>query len=80
MNATRAAVEEGIVPGGGVALIRCIEVLYMVKVEGEQKNGILILKRALQEPLRQIAENAGYEGSLVLDEVLKGEKDFGFNA
>ncbi len=80
LNATRAAVEEGIVPGGGVALVRCIKALDGLEVKGEQKNGIAILKRALEEPLRQIAENAGFEGSVVLNRVLEGENDFGFNA
>ena len=80
LNATRAAVEEGIVPGGGVALVRCIKALENVKVTGEEKNGVAILKRALQEPLRQIAENAGYEGSVVLNKVLAGKDDYGFNA
>ena len=80
LNATRAAVEEGIVPGGGVALVRCIKALESVTVTGEEKNGVAILKRALQEPLRQIAENAGYEGSVVLNKVLEGKNDYGFNA
>ena len=80
LNATRAAVEEGIVPGGGVALVRCIKTLESVKVTGEEKNGVAILKRALQEPLRQIAENAGFEGSVVLNKVLEGKDDYGFNA
>ena len=80
LNATRAAVEEGIVPGGGVALVRCIKALEKVEVKGEQKNGIAILKRALEEPLRQIAENAGFEGSVVLNKVMEGKNDFGFNA
>ena len=80
LNATRAAVEEGIVPGGGVALVRCIKALENIKVTGEEKNGVAILKRALQEPLRQIAENAGYEGSVVLNKVLEGKDDYGFNA
>jgi len=80
LNATRAAVEEGIVPGGGVALVRCIGALDNVKVRGEEKNGLLILRRALEEPLRQIAENAGMEGSIVLSKVLEGRDDFGFNA
>ncbi len=80
LNATRAAVEEGIVPGGGVALVRCISVLDTVNAPGEQKNGIAILKRALEEPLRQIAENAGIEGSVVLNKVIEGKEDFGFNA
>ncbi len=80
LNATRAAVEEGIVPGGGVALIRCLDTLDKVKVTGEEKHGLEILKRALQEPLRQIAENAGLEGSVVLNRVVEGKDDFGFNA
>ncbi|MCX5881428.1 MAG: chaperonin GroEL, partial [Deltaproteobacteria bacterium] len=80
LNATRAAVEEGIVPGGGVALVRCIKALEKVEVKGEQKHGISILKRALEEPLRQIAENAGFEGSVVLNKVMEGKNDFGFNA
>jgi chaperonin GroEL len=80
LNATRAAVEEGIVPGGGVALVRCLKALENVKARGEEKNGIGILKYALTEPLRQIARNAGYEGSVVLNTVLEGKDDFGFNA
>ncbi|HAY40109.1 MAG TPA: chaperonin GroEL [Desulfobacteraceae bacterium] len=80
LNATRAAVEEGIVPGGGVALVRCIGALENIKIAGEEKDGISILKRALEIPLRQIAENAGYEGSVVLNKVLEGKDDFGFNA
>jgi chaperonin GroEL len=80
LNATRAAVEEGIVAGGGVALVRCLGALEKIDVIGEEKNGIKILKRALEIPLRQIAENAGYEGSVVLNKVLGGNDDFGFNA
>ncbi len=80
LNATRAAVEEGIVPGGGVALIRCMKALDKIDASGEEKNGIEILKRALGEPLRQIAENAGYEGSVVYRKVLEGKGDYGFNA
>ena len=80
MNATRAAVEEGIVPGGGVALVRCIDALDKVKAPGEEKTGIRILKRALAEPLRMIAENAGSEGSVVLNAVLDGKGDYGYNA
>jgi chaperonin GroEL len=80
MNATRAAVEEGIVPGGGVALVRCIEALDKVKASGDERNGVKILKRALSEPLRRIAENAGLEGSVVLNGVLEGSDDYGFNA
>jgi chaperonin GroEL len=80
LNATRAAVEEGIVPGGGVALARCIGALEKTSVSGEQKNGISILKHALEAPLRQIVENAGLEGSVVLNKVLEAKDDFGFNA
>ncbi|MGD2150679.1 MAG: chaperonin GroEL [Desulfobacterales bacterium] len=80
LNATRAAVEEGIVAGGGVALVRCIGALDKIDVVGEEQNGISILKRALEIPLRQIAENAGYEGSIVVNKVLEGKDDFGFNA
>jgi chaperonin GroEL len=80
LNATRAAVEEGIVAGGGVALIRCIGALDKVDAKGEEKRGIDILKRALTRPLVQIAVNAGCEGSVVLNKVLEGKDDFGFNA
>jgi chaperonin GroEL len=80
LHATRAAVEEGIVPGGGVALVRCLKVLDRVSVQGEEGHGIDILRRALTSPLRQIAENAGLEGAVVLNHVLTGEDDFGFNA
>ncbi len=80
LNATRAAVEEGIVPGGGVALIRCIKALNNLNLAEEENIGIKILKRALEEPLRQIAVNAGYEGSDVLNKVLEGKGDYGFNA
>lgn len=80
LNATRAAVEEGVVPGGGVALVRCLKALDDVKAEGEEKNGINILRHALPEPLRQIVRNAGMEGSVVLNRVLEGDKDFGYNA
>jgi chaperonin GroEL len=80
LNATRAAVEEGIVPGGGVALLRCVSALAKVKLEGEDVFGANIVKRALEEPIRQIANNAGHEGSVVVERV-KGEKGaFGFNA
>ncbi|MFO7706794.1 MAG: chaperonin GroEL [Desulfobacterales bacterium] len=80
LNATRAAVEEGIVPGGGVALLRCRSVLDGVKASGEEKVGIGILKRALQEPLRNIACNAGMEGSVVVNTVLEGKEAHGYNA
>jgi len=80
LNATRAAVEEGIVPGGGVALVRCAAVLDNVDVKGEEKLGLRLLKRALTEPLRQLAVNAGLEGAVVLNKVLEGTDDYGFNA
>jgi chaperonin GroEL len=80
LNATRAAVEEGIVPGGGVTLIRCLSALGKLKAKGEEKNGIVILRKALTEPLQQIVRNAGLEGSVVLNKILEGEEDFGFNA
>jgi chaperonin GroEL len=80
LNATRAAVEEGIVPGGGVALIRCIGALDKVKIKADQKLGIRIVQRALEEPLRQIAENAGHEGSVVADKIKNEKGPFGFNA
>jgi len=81
MHATRAAVEEGIVPGGGVALARCASVLDKVKAEGDEQIGINIVKRAITEPLRMIAENAGEEGAVVLGKVLESkEANFGYNA
>jgi chaperonin GroEL len=81
MHATRAAVEEGIVPGGGVALARCASVLDKVKAEGDEQIGINIVKRAITEPLRMIAENAGEEGAVVLGKVLDSkETNFGYNA
>jgi chaperonin GroEL len=81
MHATRAAVEEGIVPGGGVALVRCIAALDKMKVEGDEQIGMNIVKRALQEPLRWIAENAGEEGAIVLGKVEEAkDSNFGYNA
>ncbi|MBN1651164.1 MAG: chaperonin GroEL [Bacteroidales bacterium] len=81
LAATRAAIEEGIIPGGGVALIRAIDSL--VGLEGDnadEKTGINIIRRALEEPLRQIVENAGLEGSVIVNRVKEGKADFGFNA
>jgi len=80
LNATRAAVEEGIVPGGGVVLLRALPALEGVKARGEEKIGVDIVRRALEEPIRQIAENAGAEGSIVVQTVKEGKGDFGFNA
>src|SRR4029078_9135073 len=80
-HATRAAVEEGIVPGGGVAFIRAVEALDKLKGGNEdEETGINIVKRALEEPLRQIVENAGIEGSIVVQKVKEGKTDYGFNA
>ena len=80
LNATRAAVEEGIVPGGGVAYIRTLPALEKKKFPGDQQIGLTIVKRAIEEPLRMIAENAGHEGSIIVEKV-KGKKDsYGFNA
>jgi chaperonin GroEL len=80
LNATRAAVEEGIVPGGGVAYLRCLSALDKMKLEGDKKIGVDLVKRSLEEPIRQIANNAGEEGSVVTEKV-KGEKGaFGFDA
>jgi chaperonin GroEL len=80
LNATRAAVEEGIVPGGGVALLRAMKALEGKKFPGEMKMGADLVKRALEEPIRQIANNAGVEGSVVVQKVKDGEGDFGYNA
>lgn len=81
LHATRAAIEEGIVPGGGVAYLRAIPVLEKMKGDNEdQTTGIEIVKRAIEEPLRQIAENAGKEGAVVVQAVKEGKNDFGYNA
>ncbi len=79
LHATRAAVEEGIVPGGGVALIRCIPSLEKVEVTGDEAIGVGIVRRALEEPLRTLANNAGVEGSVVVMEVKKGKKTSGYD-
>ncbi len=81
MHATKAAVEEGIVPGGGVALVRCIPALDKLKAEGDEQIGINIVKRALEEPLRMIAQNAGHEGAVVVEKVkAHSNPNYGFNA
>ncbi|RPI72859.1 MAG: chaperonin GroEL, partial [Desulfobacteraceae bacterium] len=80
LNATRAAVEEGIVPGGGVALVRCLKALQKIQLEGEEQSGVKLIMRALEEPLRQIANNAGVEGSVVVEKVKEEKGSFGFNA
>jgi chaperonin GroEL len=81
MHATRAAVEEGIVPGGGVALLRCIPALEKLKLPGDEALGVNIVKRALEEPTRQIAINAGHEGAVIVGRVRDSkDESFGFNA
>src|ERR1700722_2183172 len=81
MHATRAAVEEGIVPGGGVALVRCIPALEKLKLQEDDAIGVNIVKRALEEPMRQIVRNAGHEGAVVVGRVRESKDDnFGFNA
>jgi chaperonin GroEL len=81
MHATRAAVEEGIVPGGGAALLRALPALEKIKAEGDEHVGVGIVKRALEEPARQIAHNAGYEGAVVIGKIRDSKDDhFGFNA
>jgi len=80
LSATRAAVEEGIVAGGGVTLIRLVPVLDKIKASGDEATGIRIIRRALEEPTRMIVENAGQEGSVVVDGIRKGEGDYGFDA
>jgi len=80
LNATRAAVEEGIVPGGGVAYIRALKVLEKARFPGEEQFGVNLIKRALEEPVRQIANNAGFEGAVVVQHVMEGKGSFGFNA
>jgi chaperonin GroEL len=80
MHATKAAVEEGIVPGGGVALLRAQKVLEKLQLEGDMQIGVNIVRRAIEEPLRQIASNAGFEGSVVVEKVKEMKPEFGFNA
>ena len=80
MHATKAAVEEGIVPGGGVALLRAIEAITKLDEKGDVQVGINIIKRALEEPARQIIANAGLEGSVIVKEVKERGGNFGFNA
>ena len=81
MHATKAAVEEGIVPGGGVALLRGAKALDKLKLEGDQAVGLQIIKRAIEEPMRWIAQNAGQEGSIVVSKVKEQKsQDEGFNA
>ena len=81
MHATKAAVEEGIVPGGGVALVRCIPALHKLKGDGDEQIGIDIVRRALEEPLRMIVANAGHEGAVVVEKVKSNNnQNYGFNA
>jgi len=80
MHATKAAVEEGIVPGGGVALLRAAKVLTTLKLGGDQQIGVNIVARAIEEPMRWIASNAGQEGSIVVQKVREMKDDEGFNA
>ena len=81
MHATRAAVEEGIVPGGGVALMRCGGAIDKLKLEGDEQTGALIVRRALEEPLRQIVGNSGEEGAIVVGKIRESkEASFGYNA
>jgi chaperonin GroEL len=81
LNATRAAIEEGIIPGGGVAYLRAIEAIKGLRGDNEDEDtGITIIRRALEEPMRQIVENAGMEGSVVVQKVKEGKGDYGYNA
>src|SRR5450432_3697087 len=80
LHATRAAVEEGVVPGGGVAYLRCLGTLDGLKVTGGEKFGVEIIKKALEEPIRQIAGNGGWEGSIIVNKVREGTGAYGFNA
>jgi chaperonin GroEL len=80
LHATRAAIEEGIVPGGGVALVRALGALARLKFDDDRQYGVNIIRRAAEEPMRQIAQNAGMDGAVVVDRVKKGEGPFGFNA
>lgn len=80
MHATKAAVEDGIVAGGGVALLRCLASIQALNLKGDQKSGVDIVIRAIEEPLKQIANNAGVEGSVVVNRVKEEKGNFGFNA
>lgn len=80
LHATRAAVEEGIVPGGGVALLRALPALENLKFDDDRQIGVNIMKRALEEPIRQIVRNAGLEGAVIVNKVKEGSRNFGFNA
>jgi len=80
LNATRAAIEEGVLPGGGVSLLRSIPVLEKLELGGDEKTGLNILKKALEKPIRQIAENSGMDGAVVANKIKEKEGNFGFNA
>ncbi len=81
LSATRAAIAEGIVPGGGVAYIRCLDALEQLKGDNDDENtGIAIIRRAIEEPMRQIVDNAGVEGAVILQKVREGKGDYGYNA
>jgi chaperonin GroEL len=80
LNATKAAAQEGVVPGGGVALLRASKALGSLEVKGDEKTGLEILRRAMEEPLRRIAENAGQDGSLIVGKVRAEKKNVGYNA
>lgn len=80
LSATRAAVEEGIVPGGGTAFIDAIPALDKINTEGDELIGVNIVRKALEEPVKQIAENAGYEGSIIVEKVKESDKGVGFDA
>src|SRR5439155_2013919 len=79
LHATRAAVEEGIVPGGGVALLRCLPAIDALKLEGDEQIGVEIVKRAIEAPLRSLAQNAGVEGSIIVQEVKRRKGNDGYN-
>jgi chaperonin GroEL len=80
LNATKAAVEEGIIPGGGVAFLRCLPALDAIKLEGERQFGVQIVKKALEDPIRWIVQNAGHDGSIIIEKVKNGKGGFGFDA
>jgi len=80
MHATKASADEGVVPGGGVSLLRAQKALDDLKVEGDRAQGVAIVRRAMEEPLRQIAANAGWDSSIVINKVKEGKGDLGFNA
>src|SRR5438067_9898923 len=79
LHGTRAAVEEGIVPGGGVALLRCLPAIEALKLEGDEQIGVDIVKRAIESPLRSLASNAGVEGSIIVQEVKRRKGNDGYN-